>query len=275
MARPLDNQTPRLHCQGPDPAEARGEILFLHGAWHGPWCWQDWAGRLAEKGYHTCRLELPGHGDEPWDLPAVTSLADYGRVVIKAVAQMGRPILVGHSMGGWLVQKILETYDLPAVLVAPLPGSGLSLARAVRFLAQHLGAAAPVLAGKPFAVPDMAAARRLFYHQLDQARLQETFQRLVPEPARAFWDMGLGLVRARPAPGRQPRLLLAAGRDYFFPPAQMQALARRLGAEFRLLPEHPHNLFIEDPDQEAWTALQGFLDALSFTAMNSEGPMPA
>ncbi len=259
MARPLDNQEPRLQRQGPPAAEARGEILFLHGAWHGPWCWREWAQRLAGQGYHTCRLELPGHGDEPWDLPAVTGLADYGRVALKAVARLERPVLVGHSMGGWLVQKILERHDLPAVLLAPLPGSGLGLPRALRFLAQHLGAAAPVLAGRPFAVPDLEAARRLFYHRLDQDRLQESFRHLVPEPARAFWDMGLGLARARPVPGRRPRLLLAAGRDYFFPPGRMRALARRLGAGFRLLPQHPHNLFFEDPGQAAWRALVEFL----------------
>ena len=46
-------------------------------------------------------------------------------------------MLIGHSMGGGVVQKYLETHDLPcAVLMASMPPRG-ALASMLKFMRRH------------------------------------------------------------------------------------------------------------------------------------------
>ena len=103
-------------------------LLFVHGAWHAAWCWDEhFLDFFANDGYHAIALSLRGHGDSftPKRLRTV-SLADYlDDVVSVADSLPARPVIIGQSMGGSLVQKYLESHDAPAgVLVASLPTQG-------------------------------------------------------------------------------------------------------------------------------------------------------
>jgi len=40
----------------------RPTFVFVHGAWHGGWCWSEVVRLLAERGYPAIALDLPGHG---------------------------------------------------------------------------------------------------------------------------------------------------------------------------------------------------------------------
>ena len=73
----------------------RPPLLFVHGAGHGAWCW--------------------------------ASIADYVSDVERVAADLPRePVLVGHSLGGLVVQKYLEAHEPPAaVLLAPPSVRGL------------------------------------------------------------------------------------------------------------------------------------------------------
>jgi alpha-beta hydrolase superfamily lysophospholipase len=217
MARPLDHVTPRLTRLGPPPGQARGEALFLHGAWVGGWHLAPLAEAAAEAGFGASLLDLPGHGDEVWELPSSTGLKDYALVAARAAGGLGRPALVGHSMGGWLAQKLLEAADLPALLLCPLPGDGLPLANALRLTALDPWGMAAALAGRPLRVRDARVLHRVCFRGLSLAEAGQMLDRMGPEPARAALDMGLGLARARPAPGRRPRVVAAAEHDFFVP----------------------------------------------------------
>ena len=65
------------------------------------------------------------------------------------------PVVIGHSMGGFVVQKYLESHDAPAaVLVASVPPSGIT-----KFLLAPIQAA-PVAHGAALAVTQVVARRR-------------------------------------------------------------------------------------------------------------------
>lgn len=101
-------------------------LLFQHGMWQGAWCWELWQTSLAELGWESHALSLPGHGRSPERRPVARCTLDYYLQFLKAeIERMPiRPILIGHSMGGALVQWYLRYVadDLPAVvLVAPWP----------------------------------------------------------------------------------------------------------------------------------------------------------
>ncbi len=89
------------------------------------------------------------------------------------------------------------------------------------------------------------------------------FTLLGPEPARVALEMGMGLARACPGAGSQPRLLLAAGQDFFMPVASMRKLSLKLGAQFVLLEDYPHNLWQEDPEGRVARVVLDFLQRLT------------
>ncbi|WAJ43210.1 alpha/beta fold hydrolase [Mycobacterium sp. Aquia_216] len=116
--------------KGPGRDSAKPPVLFVHGAWHGAWCWDEYfLDFFAEKGYRTVALSLRGHGNSTaprsmrW-----CSIADFVDDV-EAVANglPERPVVVGHSLGGFVVQKYLESHHAPAaVLLASAPPSGIT-----------------------------------------------------------------------------------------------------------------------------------------------------
>jgi hypothetical protein len=51
-------------CGGGNAADNQGKptFVFVHGAWHGAWCFSRVAQLLAEQGYQSLLVDLPGHG---------------------------------------------------------------------------------------------------------------------------------------------------------------------------------------------------------------------
>ncbi len=96
-------------------------ILFVHGMWHSASCWRLWQELLAEWGWESISFSLPGHGGSPLQRPIVLSTLDYYLGFLKAeVDRMNkRPVMIGHDMGGALIQWYLKYVgDLPAVVMA-------------------------------------------------------------------------------------------------------------------------------------------------------------
>jgi pimeloyl-ACP methyl ester carboxylesterase len=102
-------------------------LLFVHGAWHAAWCWDEhFLDFFANTGFRAVAVSLRGHGASTSSTrSSAASFADHVDDVQCAVDMLGsQPILVGHSLGGLVVQKYLENHDAPAaVLMAPHPRS--------------------------------------------------------------------------------------------------------------------------------------------------------
>jgi pimeloyl-ACP methyl ester carboxylesterase len=262
MARPFDGLQPKVTRLGPEPPAARREVLFIHGAWHGAWCWGDLAQGVADAGYGVNLMEQPGHGDNPWELPASTSVNDYARLSARAAGELPGPVLVGHSLGGWQVQKIWEVADLPGVLLAPVPAGGLPLSSFLNLQVHYpLDMAKPML-GRPVTIRNAAMARQFFLDQASEEEVQDLLDRLVPEPGRVCLDMALGLAKAKPQAGGAPRLIIAGGKDYLFPVRCHEKLARRLGARLEVLPGAPHNVWMEEDQGRVLELLLDFLETV-------------
>mgnify|MGYP000291883920 CR=1 FL=1 len=85
-------------------------LLFVHGAWHGAWCWKPLMDYLAKKGFTSYTFDLPGHGTRKSEGVVGLGIMDYVAEVESAMGELApvKPILIGHSMGGLIVQKFLE-----------------------------------------------------------------------------------------------------------------------------------------------------------------------
>jgi pimeloyl-ACP methyl ester carboxylesterase len=103
-------------------------LLFVHGAWHAAWCWDEhFLDFFADKGYRALAVSLRGHGGSPAQKRMQRcSIADFVTDVESVANSLPtRPVVIGHSMGGFVVQKYLETHDAPAgVLVASVSTRG-------------------------------------------------------------------------------------------------------------------------------------------------------
>jgi pimeloyl-ACP methyl ester carboxylesterase len=82
--------------------------LLVHGGWHGAWCWQRVAPLLRRAGHRVIVPDLPGHGDDPTPIAAVTPGSDVQSVstVLDTLAEPA--ILVGHSSGGMVISAAAE-----------------------------------------------------------------------------------------------------------------------------------------------------------------------
>ncbi|HYN38889.1 MAG TPA: alpha/beta fold hydrolase, partial [Rhodospirillales bacterium] len=103
-------------------------LLFVHGAYGGAWVWeQHYLPWFAERGWEAHALSLRGHGEsEGAEKVRFARLRDYVADVEQVLAEISpAPVLIGHSLGGMIVQKLLHSTTVPAaVLMASAPPHG-------------------------------------------------------------------------------------------------------------------------------------------------------
>lgn len=214
-------------------------LLFVHGLGHAAWCWEDWLVETAAAGHPAYALSLRGHGGSAGPLRTAT-IGDYVDDVVRTAASLPRrAVLVGHSMGGLVVQKALARYAANAgVLVAPVPahpavGSLVSIAR------RHPLDAVRILAGGSLPLrPDHLV------RQLSPTQARAVSERCGKESALAQYQ----LLLHRPAPpprGSAPVLVLATPDDALVPIADVRRTARRYGANVREFPGMGHDLMLD------------------------------
>src|SRR5687768_2339328 len=90
----------------PESDSDRPPILFVHGAAHGAWCWEHWMEMATDAGYPAFAVSLRGHGNSEGSLIG-SSLGSYEDDVIRTAATLPKqPVIVGHSLGGLVVQRV-------------------------------------------------------------------------------------------------------------------------------------------------------------------------
>lgn len=236
---------PAIGVPAPTGATDAATILLVHGAWHGPWCWEDLAQRLGDLGHDVRTVALRGHDGRTgriWH-----SVDDYVEDVRDAAAGCRAPVVVvGHSLGGLVAQKFLENEQAAGlVLLAPTPARG-TLPAVVRLALRHPVAllhATLTLRMRPF-VRTCRVVRELFFTaRTDQGVVDDTSLRLGDESYLAF--LQTIVVRPRPDRVRVPVLLVAAEQDRFFTRAEMRQTARAYGTRAVVIEGSGHDLMLD------------------------------
>ena len=147
-------------------------LVLVHGAAaHAQW-WSFIAPQLAAGGYHVAALDLSGHGDSghrdryAFDLWTAELLA-----VIEAMG-MDRPVLIGHSLGGYVVTSFAARWSdrIAGAVVADSPFADMS----------EIAASKAVGSDNPVA----AFGRQSVYASADEA--MERFRLYPPQPCGEF-----------------------------------------------------------------------------------------
>jgi pimeloyl-ACP methyl ester carboxylesterase len=225
-------------------------LLFVHGAWHAAWCWDEYfLSYFADKGYRAAALSFRGHGDSPSDKPLrACSVADYVADVRSVANRLpSPPVIIGHSMGGLIVQKYLESNPAPAgVLMSPIPPSG-NLGNALRWARHHPSHFARMtITGKalPYINPPQLARERFFSPHTPEADVRKYAARLQEDSSRIGIDCLL-LRLPRPKRVTTPLLVLGADEDGAHTRKEIIATARAYGTEAEFFPDMGHNMMLE------------------------------
>lgn len=251
------SRTPRKRvCAAP--------LVFVHGAFAGAWCWEaHFLDFFAGRGYECHAVSLRGHGRSRGKRALQHySVADYVDDVASVVAGFEQaPVLIGHSMGGFVIQHYLERGPAAAVvLLASVPPTGL-LESSLRLMMQdpmlltqlmmlhHLG---------PELVDKNIAQRALFS---GDGPAETVAWRMQPESQRAIWELHAGpMPRRRRMPGDVPALVMGAGRDSLIAPESVERTARFFDVEAHLEPDMGHAMMLEPGWERVAGRIADFLD---------------
>jgi pimeloyl-ACP methyl ester carboxylesterase len=251
-------------------------LLFVHGAWHGAWCWDEhFLDFFADKGYRALAVSLRGHGNSPTSKALRScSIADYvDDVAAVADSLPTRPVVIGHSMGGLIVQKYLESHEAPAgVLVASVPPRGIA-GFLVRYMKQHPWRfVTALITGKASAMFGTAEAVRekFFCARTPESTVAHCAARVQNESRRVTLDASL-LNLPRPTRVTAPVLVLGAEHDDCFTTDEVRATASAYRTDAEIFSGIGHDMMLE-PE---WRAVAERIHAWIDTRDRVRRPQPS
>lgn len=247
----------------PSTPTQKPPVLFIHGAWHGAFCYRDWLSTFASLGYPAHAISLPGYGESKAEkrLNAYGG-RDYLQVIEQVMTQLGpKAVLLGHSMGGHLVQRYLLQHSVPkAVLVATAPVSGLTGFN-LRYVRKHPGRFFKALftAELKHLVDSPELVRELFITEGAALSPEALCAKLCSSSLKLGLEAGSPLkVKADRPPSKV--LVVAAESDGCFTMAEEERTAKAWGAEVMVVKGQSHDLMLEKGREETARRIAAWLD---------------
>ena len=244
---------------------AGGPVVFVHGLWLHASSWGSWAELFRESGYEPLMPGWPGIPDtveEARKNPQQVAgkgldeiVAHYAQVI---AGLDRRPVVVGHSFGGLIAQRLLgQDLATAAVAIDPAPIKG------VIFLPPSALRVASVALRRPANRNDVVSLtadqfRYGFGNAVSAQECGELYERwAIPTPGRPVFEAAMAnLVPHSPAKvdtgnkTRGPLLITAGGRDHTVPAAISHATRRLYHkspavTDLREFPDRGHSLIID------------------------------
>ena len=267
-------------------------VLFIHGLWLHATSWANWSTLFTEAGYQTSAPGWPGEPDTVEESRAnPDSLADHG--IDDVVAHYtkiieglpAKPILIGHSFGGMVAQKLLGQ-DLGVAAVAvdaaqikgvlPLPLSSLK-------------ATFPVFKNPANAHRAVSLTREQFRYAFGNALSDEESDQLydrwsIPAPGKPLFEAAAANFNPHSPAAvdtgndmRGPLLLMMGGKDHTVPEAITRSTAKQYRhsdavTDVHEFPDRGHSLTLDAGWREVadvaldWLARHGTNDSPPVTA---------
>ena len=249
----------------PVRASRKPPLLFVHGGYCDAWCWtQYFLPWFAARGWPAYALSLRGHGSSGGLATLfVAGLDDFVADVEYVAGQLAAPpMLIGHSMGAAVIERMLATRPVrAAALLAPVPPAGL-FSVAARLAAAHPDYVSHFAQFDPSKLSDgLLATLRPFYFSagVPASILAEANRHMNVESPRALFDLSLRLHMALPERPASPILVLGAHDDRICTPADAQATAHHHGVTATILPGMAHMLMLEPEWEIAAESLASWL----------------
>lgn len=235
----------QIYTYEPTEKKFTSPIIFVHGMWHDRRCWNEFIPHFTEAGYvcHTFNLTKHGIGKNPKGIRWV-GIKHYVSDLRNVVGQLEQtPIIIGHSMGGFIIQKYLEKYEIQkAVLIASVPHTGI-LKTSIRFARKY-----PLIFLKMNFTMNLISMitckerYKYIFHSddIDEDKLDEYYGKVGNESYRAYMDM-LVFKLPKIKPNNCKKLIISGGADSTISPQQLESTANKLGADYLNYTDMPHN----------------------------------
>ena len=216
----------------------KNPVVFIHGLWMHSTSWKPWMQFFAQHGYESLNPDWPGDGATVEE--SRTSKKNIANHSIKEVAEgyakiistlSPKPILIGHSFGGLMVQILLgRGLAAAGIAIDPAPIKGVW-----KLPLSALKASLPVL-GNPFNLTKAVSLtqkqfRYAFTNAITEEESKEIYNNFtVPSPARPLFQVAFATFN----PGAQnkvntantmrgPLLITAGEKDHIVPPVLSKA----------------------------------------------------
>ncbi|PKR51045.1 alpha/beta hydrolase [Thalassospira povalilytica] len=257
--------------------KSKHPLVFVHGAFTGAWCWNEhFLNWFADKGFETVSFSLRGHGGSGGrQLRSLASIDDYVEDLEEVVDTLGQtPVLIGHSMGGYIIQKYLEQHTAEAaILMASVPPEGLLASNTMMAMAQPdlyfqmawLQAIGPHTflrerLGRAMLSPDIAEDEGMIY-----------FGRLETESQRALLDM----MGANPifltADDTPAMLVIGAHDDEIIQSELIHHTARKYHADYALVDDIHHAMMLDKNWEKVAETMLEWLQVKLVTQQRTKG----
>lgn len=255
-------------------------IVFVHGMWGGAWYWEPFMEYFADLGYVSYALDLRGHHGSPSSVRlGRVSIYDYVADVEALIAHIQKEtkaeqvILVGHSMGGLIAQKVAEgSRDIARlVLISPAPPASVFLLPSFSLLSRLIAPDIPLKESRrtPWGSIAATTARnmrmvavlarvvfdrkflagfRVVKHTLKyfpERERREVYEKLVPESGRAAIEILGRRIHVDPKRLSAPVYVIGADDDNVILSYVSHRVAKKYGGQFTSFPKHGHFLIIE------------------------------
>jgi pimeloyl-ACP methyl ester carboxylesterase len=219
----------------------RQPIVLVHGLWCLASSWRNWQAFLEDRGYAVVAVDWPGDAAtveaarEGGGSLAGISAGTVAAHVRDVVGQLDRkPILIGHSMGG-LVVEIVAGAGVAAATIAIGPAQMKGIWTLPGTVLKALG---PILADprnlSRTVMLSESQFKYIFATTLDETEAAELYQDCVPAPAKPLFEVGTANLAPRGVtavdtaqPERGPLLMFAGEKDTVTPYAIVEAAYKR------------------------------------------------
>jgi pimeloyl-ACP methyl ester carboxylesterase len=243
-------------------------VVFVHGLYLNSDSWQPWVTLASSRGYACHSPSWPCHDGNPAALrnavdPKLGSLTFGGvtRFLERYLQSLpDRPVLIGHSVGGLLVQKLINLgYGRAGVAISSAPAQGI-LSLDPHFWAANFPHVNPFAGNRPV----LMTPERFHYtfcNTMERSASDEAFQRyVVPESRGVPRSLLTRQARINFRADHPPLLFVTGDRDHLTPAAMVARNARayaRAGkpVEFKLFTDRSHFIC----NQDDWQAVAAFV----------------
>lgn len=224
-------------------------IVFVHGMCHGSWCWEEQFVPYFEKlGYNCISFNLPGHATEGSIQRISFSLSDYVQALRNLVEGLEEPpVIIGHSMGGMILQHFLKTGTCKkVVLMSSVPPSGALLA-CLRVIFRYPGLI-PYLVRR-----NLVGAFKKYPHlMLNKPILTARYaHRMCAESFKAF----VGLLMPVSHTSSIPILVVGGSKDALISIRELKSTANHYNAKLTIIEGGSHDLMLDEDFEKSALAI--------------------
>jgi len=248
-------------------------VVFVHGMYMTPLCWEQWVDSYQTKGYTCLAPAWPGR-DQPVDILRInhpdpqlgqltlSRVVEHFISIIQALDE--KPVIIGHSMGGLVVQILLQR-ELAAAAVAidSAAPMGVLTTKWSYFKSNWPHITPFVSQSRPIAMT-FERFQYAFVNGLPLADQRSTFERYVVPESRRVPRESL-TVRIDFKKSHAPLLLVAGSADHIIPASLNQANYARYKAsssvtDFKEFPGRTHFIIGQEYWQEVADYILAWLD---------------